>query len=70
MHADVFLSRVPPPNTNATVAVILREYKIMHADVFLKCDATEDQLIDIMHADVFLKCDATEDQLIDVIEGN
>ena len=34
--------------TPLKVGVIMREYKIMHADVILKCDATEDELIDVI----------------------
>jgi len=43
--------------TKELVATILREYKLMHAEVILKCDATEDDLIDVIEGNrVYMPC--------------
>lgn len=39
------------------VMAILREYKIQHADIILKCDATEDDLIDVIEGNrIYIPC--------------
>lgn len=39
--------------TPAIVQMVCREYRIMSADIFCRCDATIDQLIDVIEVLIF-----------------
>ena len=48
-----FQAMVPQSTlTQAIVQMICREYRIMSADIFCRCDATIDQLIDVIEVDL------------------
>ena len=56
-----FQAMVPQSVLNhALVLSICKEYRIMSADIFCRCDATVDQLIDVIEVSAFdvllLKC--------------
>lgn len=59
MKGGINLQALVPQSTlnKDLVSAILREYKMQHADIILKCDASEDDLIDVIEGNrVYIPC--------------